>query len=159
MNIKTYALSVAVVVIITEISDLLLPSGKMKNSVRTVFSILTILIFSSPAISFFKNEFNFSEIFETTTVEVDQNFIDYSYQVRNKLLEDEARRSLKNEGIEFSSVRVETENSFGVINVKKIEINLGDLVINENEWHIYKSRARTVVATALKVDEKVVTII
>ncbi len=158
MSLKSYAISVAVVVVLTEISDLLLPSGRMKSATKMVFSLITVLVFASPVITFFKNDFDFSQIFETGSVEINQEFVDYSNDVREELFEDIAVNALKKDGFDDFSVKVECENIGGVVNIKKVELNFENSVIIDESWHIHKTKATETLVNALGIDKKVVTV-
>ncbi len=159
MNLKAYALTVVVVVIICQIAETLLVSGRLKSTVKTVFSLITTSIFIAPIISYFKNDFSFEQIYESSQVEIDEGFIDYANYTRQKIYEEKVENCLKEMGVEGGKVKVEMESVGEMVIIKKVEINLQDLVINEEIQHINKTEIAIKVASALNIESGGVVII
>lgn len=152
MSIKGYVLSVTSVVIISQICEMLLPSGRMKSATKMVFSLITILILVTPILTFFKTvpNIDFSDI--ESDVYIDQGFVEHAQKTRQKLLEERTEQALKSLGIMSADVDILLECENNVTQIKFVTINLQNSVILEGAEHINKTEVSQKVASALNID-------
>ncbi len=163
MTLKSYALSVVAIVIISQIGDMLLPSGRMKNSVKVVFSVIIVLVFATPILKIAQGSSDIESLIdniEVNSVKIDESYISYVSTSRNEIYENYVENALiGNLGVSGVKVSVTTESSDGAIAIKNVIVDLSNAVLSGNEEHINMNEVRQVVAAALSIDEEKVTII
>lgn len=140
------------VVVLSVIGEMLTPNGRMKNSVRMVFALITTLVFISPLLSLGKYEFDFGKLFDESYMEADTAFAEYADGVREKLVEKTVKEYLEKKGVEGAAVDCEASASGGAVNIKNILINLSHSVITENGGHINNYELAKEVAELFKID-------
>lgn len=163
MTLKSYALSVVAVVIISQIGDMLLPSGRMKNSVKVVFSVIIVLVFATPILKIAQGNSDIESLIdniEVNSLKIDESYISYVSTARNEIYGDYVENALiGNLGVSGVKVSVTTESSDGAIAIKNVVVDLSNAVLSDNEEHINMNEVRQVVAATLSIDEARVTII
>lgn len=156
--ITGWILSVLGVSILGVLVDIILPNGEMQKYIKSIFSILIVFSLIVPLLNIDINNLNFDNlIYNNASVELDNNYIN-SFNTQYKiLLENNCEQLLEANG--FSGVSVEIDmimenNSF---EIKKVELNLKNLVINQNEVHINKyTEMRNCITKYLDVKEDMV---
>ena len=146
MNLKSYILTAASLIVIGELLRLIMPNGKTKKTAEVVFALVTILCLISPIVSFINGDKGYSLQISTESADL--------YEARSEaekalsdMTENRIKRVLTSENIPFS--RFETESENGAI--KKVKIYLSDLVIDEDFEHIINSEERQRLETLLGV--------
>ncbi len=134
MSFEKYALSIAGIVIISEIAKTLLPNGKMQKIANSAFSLILVVMLLSP-IKELKNV-QFSNKFDLETVYIDEYFESYTNYLREKNLVDEIEKFLLKKGYENFSVTLETDSQNSTIIVRKILVKFNNFVIDEEKAHI-----------------------
>lgn len=158
MNVKTYVLSVVAVVVISVVSDMLLPSGKMKNTCRAVYSLVVILVLISPALKLFSTEFDFSDVLCNENIDIDGDFADYANSVRENLIEKSVSDELRRKGYGEPQVDVVAEMCDGTVSYKNIFVKFNKSVIIEQSQHINITEVSEIVADFLNVESGRVTV-
>ena len=77
-NLSNWILSIAGIVCLSVIVELILPEGQMNKYIKGVFSFIIVLVIIMPIPNLLKKEYNFSEILDENVFEVDE---DYLYQI------------------------------------------------------------------------------
>lgn len=130
MTLKNYIISLVSVSLLTAISQIITPEGKLKNVSKTIFSFIVILTIISPIVSGkLKINFDFENNFSDVTV--DETAVNLIYEEREDLIEKSCERLLKENDI--IGVRVDVVFSG---KVEKVTLNFGDLRITEETEHI-----------------------
>jgi hypothetical protein len=151
---KEYIFSVIITSVLIALSELIVPSAKLKVTVSTVFTIVLLISLISP----FKNvKFDdVIDVFSPTNeqIELDKNTTDYFTNKITDYYEKEFKMMLFNENLITEDVKVEICGS----EIVKIKIYLSNLVIPENNTHINNIVIQNYVAKILGVEEKKVEI-
>lgn len=130
MTLKTYIISLVSVSLLTAITQIITPDGKLKNVSKTVFSFIVILTIISPVVSG-KLKINFDFENNLSDVTVDETAVNLIYEEREGVIEKNCESILKENGI--IGVRVDVVFSG---KVEKVTLNFADLRITEETEHI-----------------------
>ncbi|MBR4124141.1 MAG: stage III sporulation protein AF [Clostridia bacterium] len=139
MNVSSYILSIVGVVLLGVLIDVIMPDGEMNKYIKGVFSLLALFIIVSPVQKLFNNNFDLNNIFyDSKAVETDSDFLDAT----NKQIKNQLERSLivryKNAGFENIKVEIKCDMSNNVSVIKKVIIDISNLVMSEDLSHINK---------------------
>lgn len=152
---KSYILSVVITSILIALSELVLPQGKMKIVVGTIFSIVLLFSILSPLVSvgFDDSMFVFnseSEVENLSNEKIEEYF---DLKIEN-YYQKEYERSLMDNDLVVEQIKVEVSRK----ELVKVEIFLSNLVIPEDNSHINNYVITNYVAKILGVDSSLVTI-
>lgn len=151
-----WILSIAGVTILSVLVDLILPSGQTAKYIKNVFAFVLILVIISPLPSLIKGKFNVNDIFESEEIILQEDFI---YQVnRDKLtaLEKSITEALDEEGFKNVLVTINADIFQIDMQIKEINVDLSDLVIDENSGHIDIEKAITEIIVKLVGEEVII---
>lgn len=148
---KTYIISVVISSVLISLSELIIPQGKLKTVVSTVFSIVLLISMISPLVdfNFDDSEYVFSNTSESQTENI-QNFDDYFDLKAEEYYSSHYKNLLKENDLICERVIVEISK----LNIKKIQIFLSNLVIPENNEHINNNVIRNYVAEILGIPKE-----
>ena len=148
---KTYIISVVISSVLISLSELIIPQGKLKTVVSTVFSIVLLISMISPLIdfNFDDSEYVFSNTSESQTENI-QNFDDYFDLKAEEYYSSHYKNLLKENDLICERVIVEISK----LKIKKIQIFLSNLVIPENNEHINNNVIRNYVAEILGIPKE-----
>lgn len=137
MIMQGWVLSIGAVVILTTVAGFIIPEGKLGKYVKSVFSVIVLLVVVNPFLSFDANDFD--SLFDAAekNVVLQQDFIDYVFSKKTAALENETVKIIEETGVFAADVKIihfTTENY--VYSIKKVEINLKNAVIKTDKEHI-----------------------
>lgn len=134
-----YLLSVIGVVILGVLVDLVLPTGQMNKYVKSMFGIFTILVIISPVPKLINQNFDFSQLFyNQTSTTVDSDFLEVTNKKIVKQMELSIEKSCENSGYLQIECKIESILEDNKLIIKKVYINLKNLVISQDQPHINK---------------------
>lgn len=108
------------VVLMSLLTDVLLPSGQVNKFIKGVFSLLLILVIISPISSFLNKEVEFDFFQQGGELTVDDSFLSDTVQRRKEERESYIYRLLESEGYKVTEVEIEYEDN----RISSITINL-----------------------------------
>lgn len=134
-DISTWILSIAGVVCLSVIVELMLPDGQMNRYIKGIFSFIIIFVIIMPLPSLLGKEFDFSNIFDYEEISVDD---DYIYQLKLDKI-NIARKEIENEieshGYENIKIYINADIFNNSLTFKSITVDISDLVISQNAEH------------------------
>ena len=149
---KSYIISIVSVAILIALAELILPQGRLKNVVNTVFSLFLLIVIINPLNSIEESSiptFNQEDVAKTIDVSYVYDYFDskaedyYASYYKNILFEND---------LIAESVIVKINN----MKIDKIKIFLSNLVIPEENVHINNNVISLYVAEILGIEaEKV----
>lgn len=151
-----WILSIAGVTILSVLVDLIMPNGQTAKYIKNVFAFMMILVIISPLPSLLKGNFDIGDIFQNEEIVIQEDFV---YQVnRDKLtaLEDSINKTLEEEGLKNVIVTINADIFQIEMQIKEINVDLSDLVIDENSGHIDIEKAITEVVNRLVGEEVII---
>ena len=134
-----YLLSIIGVVVLGVMVDLVLPSGQMNKYIKSIFGIFTILVIISPVPKLINQNFDLSQLFyNQTTATIDKDFLEVTNKKIVQQLEVSIEKNCENSG--YFNVKCEIESILedNKLVIKKVYLNLQNLVISQDRVHINK---------------------
>lgn len=158
-DISTWILSIAGIICISVIIELILPEGQMNKYIKGIFSFIVILVIIMPIPKLIGSNFDFSNILNyENSVNVDE---DYIYQLNlNKLnlLKEDIESEINKYGYENVSVYINCNIFENKMNFKSITVDLNSLVISENAEHKditkIKKDITNIILSFIQIDEE-----
>lgn len=139
MSVSSYVLSIVGVVLLGVLIDVIMPDGEMNKYIKGVFSLLALFVMVSPVQKLFDKNFDLNDIFyDGKAVETDSDFL----EATNKQIKNQLEKSLvaryKSAGFDNIKVEIMCDMSNNVLEIKKVIIDVSNLVMTEELSHINK---------------------
>lgn len=136
-TISTWILSIAGVVCLSVIVELILPNGQMAKYIKGIFSFIIILVIIMPIPKLFKMNFDFSNVFNTDEIHLQE---DYLYQLNlNKILKikTEIEDDVTEMGYQNVVVSINADIFASSVEFKSVSVDLRHIVITPNAPHMH----------------------
>lgn len=153
---SVYILSVAGVVILTVLVEIVLPSGKMNKYVKGILAVFMVFVIVNPIINFVKKGINFD--FQIST-QIDENVLNVVKNQQIKALKNDLENKLKQNGFGDVDLSFDAKIEDGVLKIETIFVDLTNYVLLNDEQHIFNSKAVKdflLTQTGLKIEQVVV---
>ncbi len=154
-SMNQWLYSIVVSVIITTIISIILPEGRLRQSIQCVFSIVLILIIVNPILKASKNQ----SLFFSNDFVVDENisndYLNYVYEIKSNSLSKECENLLSEIGISGAEIQINysIEKDFS-FSIKLVNVNLSNAVISSNKEHIVViEEAKTLLSNKLNLNK------
>lgn len=135
-EISNWIISIAGVICLSVIVELILPEGQMNKYIKGIFSFIIILVIILPLPKLLKSEIDLSNIFNyNQNIEADE---DYLYQLNlDKLnyLQEEIQTNAHDRGYKNVKVYISADIFEKQLQIKEINVDLTNLVISNNAEH------------------------
>lgn len=140
-SFAAWGLTILGLAIVTTVAEMLLPQGKMRKVISSVFATVTVFVIITPIPNLLKNGIDFD--FSSDTVKTDQSYLEYIEGVRGEMLASSCAEYLKSKGYSDGyKITVESEG----YTVKKARVEFVDSGMTENGGHINKSEIIELIA-------------
>lgn len=134
-DISTWIMSIAGIICLSVIVELMLPDGQMNRYIKGIFSFVIILVIIMPIPNLIGKEINFSNIFDYDNVAVDE---DYIYQLnldKINIVRDEIENDIQLHGYENVKIYIDCDIFDNAMKFESITVDITNLVISENAEH------------------------
>ncbi len=156
MNLFKYLATVASVALITTVSQMILPDGKMKKTVKVVFQLILIVSLITPLLG---NDVEFDLSFNKTEIAVDDVAINQINEKRSEVIAENCEKALEKEGILGVKVSILKDNDEDSFTIEKVIVNFDDLRITAENEHINITRKTVnLLCDLLSLSEEVIVI-
>lgn len=129
-----WGLTVLGLATVTTIAEMLLPHGKLRNVILSVFASITALVIITPIPELFKNGFDFD--FSTGTVATDSDYLDFIDKSREDIFAASAVEYLKQHGYDGGFTLTVTADGY---TVKTVTVKFDESGMTADGGHINKS--------------------
>lgn len=134
-----YLLSIIGVCILGVVVSMIMPTGQMSKYIKSFFGIFTVLVILSPVPKLLNSNYDFSSLFyNQTSTEIDTDFVDATNKKIINQLETLIEKSCENSGYLGVECEIESNLENNSLIIKKVYLNLKNLVISQNVVHINK---------------------
>ena len=130
-----WVLSICATSLLTAIIGLIVPKGKVGGIIKCTFSLITVLVVIKPLINIKNTNFDFT-FFNEKEIVLQDNFIDYSVNLRKTALENDLVNLLAKNGVKNSHIILDVDSEENNFVIKKAVVNLADAVINSDKVNI-----------------------
>lgn len=160
MNLSAWVLSIAGIVVLTVMVDIIIPEGKTGKYIKGIFAMVTVLVIAMPLPKIFNSEFDFSKLAtESVGINADFEVMENIFQMRVERLENKIAAAAEKEGINGIEVNVKARNNNSFVEIEIIEINLKNAVIATGIFNInIVEKVAELASVAAGVDKSVVKI-
>lgn len=156
LSLANYLVTIGALAVLTTISQMLLPSGKLKKTVNVVFQIILIISIINPLT---KISLNFDEKLENKQFNVDQTAVGVITDYRIDVIENNCLKELNKQGVCAKEVEILATKSSVQITIEKVVVILDETSISdENEHIIISQRAVGVISDLLSVDKEAISV-
>lgn len=121
---SSWVLSIASIVILTSLITMILPEGKLNKSIKSIFSLLVVLVIIQPFLSFSGNHENLDSIFNGNELNLQTEYLDYIESQKITNYQKNCQKILANYGIEGASVDINYTVIDKHVVIEKVLINL-----------------------------------
>ncbi len=134
-TISGWIMSIAGVICLSVIVELILPNGQMNRYIKGIFSFIIILVIIMPVPKLFNMKLDLSNVFSSEEIYIQE---DYLYQLNlNKIisLKEGAEDKLKEKGYEGCVVSISADIFAQKIDIKSVSVDISSLRITEKAPH------------------------
>lgn len=159
-DISSWIMSIAGIICLSVIVELVLPDGQLNRYIKGIFSFIILLVIISPIPSLLGKSFDFSNIFDYGDVQVDE---DYIYQLnldRINLVKGEIEDDIKESGYQNVVIYINCDIFDNAMQFKSIFVDLKNIVITENAEHTnitkIKEEITSIIKSHVDIDEEAI---
>lgn len=127
---RNYLIICVLTILFFSLLENMLIKGSLNKIVKSVFSIICVLIIAYPITNLINGGFNL------TSVNFDNEFSSHLLKIEENTTQIEVKNLLVKNNYNVKNVEVIAENENGVVSIKKINVIIKSEVINENGEHI-----------------------
>ncbi len=135
-TLSNWIISIAGIICISVIIELILPEGQMNRYIKGILSFIIVLVIILPLPKLLKTEINFDNMFEYgQNIKVDE---DYLYQLnldKINVIKEDIETKIHQRGYKNVSIYVSANIFDSKMQFKSINVDLSGLVISENAEH------------------------
>lgn len=160
-DVSSWVLSIAGVICISVLIELIMPDGQMNRYIKNIFSFIVVLVIILPLPKLLQKEYNYENIFGVeNSVKVDE---EYLYQInldKLNLLKSNIEKEIYKNGYQNVSVYINSNIFESQMKVKSISVDLESLVISKNAEHNDITKIRKHISKIIKnyieIDDEVI---
>ena len=160
-DVSSWVLSIAGVICISVLIELIMPDGQMNRYIKNIFSFIIVLVIILPLPKMLQKEYNYENIFGVeNSVKVDE---EYLYQInldKLNLLKSNIEKEIYKNGYQNVSVYINSNIFESQMKVKSISVDLESLVISKNAEHNDITKIRKHISKIIKnyieIDDEVI---
>ena len=159
-ELSNWILSIAGIICVSVIVELILPDGQMNRYIKGIFSFIIILVVIMPIPKLLNRDFNFSNIFDNSGYEINS---DYLYQVnldKMNSVKNEIENQIEKRGYLNVVVSINCDIFDNSMQYKSIFVDLSDLVISGQAEHNNISKIKkdisSIIMAIIDIDEEAI---
>lgn len=159
-ELSNWILSIAGIICVSVIVELILPDGQMNRYIKGIFSFIIILVVIMPIPKLLNRDFNFSNIFDNSGYEINS---DYLYQVnldKMNSVKNEIEKQIEKRGYLNVVVSINCDIFDNSMQYKSIFVDLSDLVISGQAEHNNISKIKkdisNIIMAIIDIDEEAI---
>lgn len=159
-ELSNWILSIAGIICVSVIVELILPDGQMNRYIKGIFSFIIILVVIMPIPKLLNRDLDFSNIFDNSGYEIDS---DYLYQVnldKMNSVKNEIEKQIEKRGYLNVVVSINCDIFDNSMQYKSIFVDLSDLVISGQAEHNNISKIKkdisSIIMAIIDIDEEAI---
>lgn len=159
-ELSNWILSIAGIICVSVIVELILPDGQMNRYIKGIFSFIIILVVIMPIPKLLNRDFDFSNIFDNSGYEINS---DYLYQVnldKMNSVKNEIEKQIEKRGYLNVVVSINCDIFDNNMQYKSIFVDLSDLVISGQAEHNNISKIKkdisSIIMAIIDIDEEAI---
>lgn len=137
----SWGLTILGFAVVATVAEMLLPKGKTKNAIRSVFAVVTTLVIVTPLPTLLKS--GFSDFAPSYEVKTDEDYLAYNESAKKEMIISSCKKFLKANGHGGGfSIDVTVDGW----SVKTASVKFDESIITQNGEHINKSEIIRLIA-------------
>lgn len=159
-ELSNWILSIAGIICVSVIVELILPDGQMNRYIKGIFSFIIILVVIMPIPKLLNRDLDFSNIFDNSGYEIDS---DYLYQVnldKMNSVKNEIEKQIEKRGYLNVVVSINCDIFDNSMQYKSIFVDLSNLVISGQAEHNNISKIKkdisSIIMAIIDIDEEAI---
>jgi len=134
---RDWIINVAAIIILTVVAGMILPEGKTNKLIKSIFSVICLFVLIMPIQYISNGNFSVADVFSINDeVELDNDFLYYTFSKQAASLEEDCKELLEEQGITEVEVQIIFYTDKIAFVIEKVYINIENIVILENYQHI-----------------------
>lgn len=134
-EVSSWILSIAGIISLSVIVELLMPEGQMNKYIKSIFSFIIVLVIILPLPKIFNKEVNISNMFQTQEITLQEDFLYQSNLSKLSAITKSIEEDVEGEGYQGVSLSISSDIFADKMDYKGIYVDLRNLVILENSEH------------------------
>ena len=134
-SVSSWILSIAGIVIISVIVELILPEGSINKYIRSIFSFLVVLVIIAPLPALVGKKFDYSQIISQEEFTLQEDYLFQLNVYKTEALQGDLVNVINEAGYENVEVNVSCNNYATSFVVDAIYVELSNLVIMDKAEH------------------------
>ena len=134
-TLSAWVLSIAGVVLLSVLVELILPSGVMNKYIKGIFAFIIMLVILTPIPKLLNQHINISNFFNSEIIKPDEDYLEQINLDKLSTLQTEIENEIKQKGYKSVKVYISSnifDNSF---KIKNATVDISNLVITSNAEH------------------------
>lgn len=134
-SVSSWILSIAGIVIISVIVELILPEGSINKYIRSIFSFLVVFVIVAPLPALVGKKFDYSQIISQEEFTLQEDYLFQLNVYKTEALQEDLVNVINEAGYENVEVSVSCNNYATSFVVDAIYVELSNLVIMDKAEH------------------------
>lgn len=134
-TLSAWVLSIAGVVLLSVLVELILPSGAMNKYIKGIFAFIIMLVILTPIPKLLNQNIDISNFFNSDVIQPDEDYIEQINFDKLSALQTEIEKEIENEGYQNVKVYISSNIFDNTFQIRSATIDLTNLVITANAEH------------------------
>lgn len=134
-SVSSWILSIAGIVIISVIVELILPEGSINKYIRSIFSFLVVFVIVAPLPALVGKKFDYSQIISQEEFTLQEDYLFQLNVYKTEALQEDLVNAINEAGYDNVQVNVSCNNYSTSFVIEAIYVELSNLVIMDNAEH------------------------
>ncbi|MCL2540676.1 MAG: stage III sporulation protein AF [Firmicutes bacterium] len=153
-NVSIYLLSIAGVVLLGVIIDLILHEGATGKYIKSIFALFVVFAIIAPLPKLLNGDIKLSDLFAVSTYNVDNNFLNVRKLEQAEKLKADSERHLSANGYSNLTVDFSLDPNTTDLRLLLVYVDFTNVVLSQNKTHINKyAEVRNLLVRFLNVEE------
>ena len=154
---NAYLMTLLGVILLGVLVDVILPSGSTSKYISGIFAIVVMFVIISPVLTWIKNDYNISDNFNITDIQLNQNLLHSINNSKIDSIEKDIQQQLTDNGYNNVVVDIQFKQDAENVIITQVLVDLTNLVINKNSTNINRYvYIRQVIMSMVAVSEEVI---
>ena len=124
--ISSWLLSIAGIIILGVLCEMIIPDGQMNKYVKTIFSFAVLLVLIMPLPNIFKTEIDINSILEFNPA-LQENYLEQINLDKLNLISDSINKQINDAGIEGAKVYINSNIFSNALEVYGVSVNIKNI--------------------------------
>ena len=135
-SISAWVMSIAGIVCLSVLVELIMPSGQMNKYIKGIFSFIVLFVIISPIPTLLGKKINIDNVFDSSsTLQVQDNYLYQLNLDKVSAMQNEINAQIQDLGYSNVQARIDCDIFSSSIVIRAIYVDLPHLIITENARH------------------------